>query len=143
MVIEARDFTADELGTWGMRWEPGTFTGFVDGEKVIEKHFVDDPVATKLTVAADASAIGLNEDVRVMVRVLDQAGNKLPFFMEPVEIAIDGPARLAGPKLVALRGGSIGFWLRSTGPGTITASVTHQRLGTVSISLEAEEENAA
>ena len=58
-----------------------------------------------------------------MVRALDQVGNKLPFLMEPVEIAVDGPARRIGPALVPLRGGSTGFWLESTGEaGEITVT---------------------
>jgi beta-galactosidase len=81
--------------------------------------------------------------VRLMVRVLDQAGNKLPFFFEPVAVALDGPATLFGPELVPLRGGAAGFWLRATGSGKITASVSHAYLGTASVTIVAEEGTAS
>lgn len=143
VIIQQQHFTADELGEWGMRWEDGSFAGYVNGRKVVEKHFAADPVASKLTLAADKAQIGTNDCVRLMVRVLDQAGNKLPFFLEPVEITVDGPADLIGPRLVSLRGGAVGFWLRAKGAGAIAARVTHQRLGTTSVTLEAMEDSAA
>ena len=142
VIVRDEDFTADELGEWGMRWEDGHLIGYVDGKPVAEKHLVADPVATKLELVADKLAIGEHEDVRVMVRVLDQAGNKLPFFFEPFTIEIDGPASLFGPATVPLRGGAAGFWLRSNGAGAITVSVRHEYLGTVSATIAAEEETA-
>ncbi|MBU1176067.1 MAG: glycoside hydrolase family 2 protein [Alphaproteobacteria bacterium] len=143
VVIDRHHFTEDELGEWGMFWEDGYFAGYVNGEKVAERHFAADPVATALTLVADKESIGESEDVRLVVRALDQAGNKLPFLFEPVAIAIEGPAILFGPDLVPLRGGAAGFWLRSTGTGTITASVTSAALGTTRISIAAERETAS
>ena len=64
-----------------------------------------------------------------MVRALDQAGNKLPFFPEPVAIEVDGAGRLIGPTLVPLRAGSTGFWVAATGAGPIAIKVTNDRLG--------------
>ena len=137
VIVRNEDFTEDELGEWGMRWEDGHFTGFVDGQKVIEKHLAADPVAKDLTVTADAETIAPDEDVRVMVHVRDQAGNKLPFLFEPVTIAVDGPAQLFGPSLASLRGGSTGFWLRATGTGTIRIAVTLAQVGTTEIEIAA------
>ena len=78
------------------------------------------------------------DSVRIIVRALDQAGNKLPFLLDPVEIDVEGAATLSGPDLVPLRGGATGFWLESTGtPGPITVKVTGQRFGTTTISLSA------
>ena len=141
VIIDRDDFTEDELGEWGMRWEVGMFSGYVDGQKVIEKRFAADPVAHDLVVKPDAIGIAPGDSVRVMVRVVDQIGNTLPFFFEPVEIAVEGPAELFGPNLVSLRGGSVGFWLRATKDGAITAKVTHQRLGTVSVDITAARES--
>ena len=100
---------------------------------------MSDPVATTLEVVADRDTIDATgrDSVRVMVRALDQVGNKLPFLMEPVEIAVDGPAKRIGPALVPLRGGSTGFWLESTGEaGEITVRVTSPRLGETTITLQ-------
>ena len=65
--------------------------------------------------AADPS-----DEIRVIVRALDQAGNRLHFLNEPVFLDLAGPARLIGPACPVLQGGSTGCWLRPTGEtGTI------------------------
>lgn len=133
VIIDRRHFTNDELGLWGMSWEDGELTGFLDGQPVATHRFVSDPVATRLEVTPDAPRIGAHDALRVMVRALDQAGNKLPFFPEPVAIAVTGPARRIGPALVPLRAGATGFWLQATGPGEIVATVSSDRLGTQDI----------
>jgi beta-galactosidase len=124
-----------------MSWENGTITGYVNGKPVKTVRFVSDPVATTLEVVADRDTIAAKgrDSVRVIVRALDQAGHKLPFFSEPVEIAVTGAAARVGPGLVPLRAGSTGFWLESTGePGAITVTVTSPRLGATVLELKAQ-----
>ncbi|MEO8757089.1 MAG: glycoside hydrolase family 2 TIM barrel-domain containing protein [Devosia sp.] len=140
VVIDRRHFSAEELGLWGMKWEDARITGFVGGKPAKQIHYVAGPVATTLQVVADRDTIAAaaKDSVRVMVRALDQAGNKLPFLLDPVEINVNGSARLVGPSLVPLRGGSTGFWLESTGtPGPIEINVTSPRFGTTTITLSA------
>ncbi|MCW1917564.1 glycoside hydrolase family 2 protein [Rhodobacter sp. KR11] len=131
VIVDNRVFTKDELGLWGMKWEAGTVTGFINGKQVAQTHFAADPVATRLEVAPDATTIGAHDSLRVMVRALDQTGHKLPFFPEPVSITVTGPARRVGPGFVPLRAGSTGFWLQAHGAGEITITVSNDRLGTV------------
>ena len=76
----------------------------------------------------------------VSIRALDQIGNKLPFFPEPVSIAVSGAAWLLGPSLVPLRAGSTGFWLQAEGVGEITITVTSDRLGQVTRTIQATKE---
>lgn len=137
VVIERRHFTDQELGRWGMAWQGVTITGFIDGNPVKEMRFVADPVPTILEVVADDAAIAPHEAVRVMVRALDQAGNKLPFLFEPVTIEVHGAGRRLGPRLVPLRGGATGFWVEATGTGRIAVTVASERLGTTTIELTA------
>ena len=143
VVVDRRHFTKEELGLWGMKWEGGTLTGYVGGKPVKTVKLVSNPLATRLEVEADRTEIGAEgrDSVRVMVRALDQVGRKLPFFADPVEISVSGAARLIGPSLVSLQGGSTGFWLESTGAaGTITVSVKNARLGTTTVTLQAVKE---
>lgn len=137
VVLDRRHFSDAELGLWGMEWLDATVTGYIGGKPAKTVRFVSDPVATTLEVVADAETIGTTDAVRVMVRALDQAGNKLPFFSEPVEIAVTGAGRRLGPGLVPLRAGSTGFWVQATGSGAIDITVTSPVLGTTSISLRA------
>jgi beta-galactosidase len=139
VVIDRGHFTADELGRWGMSWQDATITGYIGGKPQKTVRYVADPVPTTLEVVADHPTIGADGDtVRVMVRALDQAGNKLPFLIEPVAIAVSGAARLLGPSLAPLRGGSTGFWVQSTGRGSIAVAVTGERLGTTRLDLTAQ-----
>ncbi len=138
VVVDRRHFTGDELGLWGMTWEHGEVTGFICGKPVAVAKFASDPVAHELQVVADATMIGRHDAVRVMVRALDQVGNKLPFFPEPVAIQVSGAGRLIGPALVPLRAGSTGFWVQATGVGKIDVTVQSDRLGTKALQLQAE-----
>lgn len=138
VIVDRRHFTDDELGLWGMTWEHASITGFVNGKAVATRRFANDPVPTTLQVVPDATRIGPHDAVRVMVRALDQVGNKLPFFPEPVTFDLTGPARLIGPRTVPLRAGSTGVWLQATGPGQIELTVSHDRFAPVTTRLTAE-----
>jgi beta-galactosidase len=137
IVLDRRHFSDEELGLWGMQWENVTITGYIGGKPAAEVKFVSDPVPAKLEVTADRDRIGVHDSVRVMVRALDQAGNKLPFFPEPVDIDVSGAGKRLGPGLVPLRAGSTGFWLEATQAGPIIVKVTNGRLGTASLELTA------
>ena len=136
VVVDRRHFSSDELGLWGMTWEQGRVIGLINGEKVAEARFACDPVATSLQVVPDATRIGADDAVRVMVRALDQVGNKLPFFPEPVRIQVSGPGRRIGPELVPLRAGSTGFWVQATGPGPVTIRVSADRFADQTLTLD-------
>ncbi|MDO5612316.1 MAG: glycoside hydrolase family 2 TIM barrel-domain containing protein [Paracoccus sp. (in: a-proteobacteria)] len=122
VIIDHRHLSAEELGLWGMAWHPGTITGWLDGQPVIRREYVADPLPTRLEIAPDADRLpaAADTDLRVILRALDQVGNRLPFLAGSVRVAIDGPARLIGPELRPLQGGTTGMWLRLTGdPGEI------------------------
>ena len=135
-ILERHHFTPSELGLWGMRWESGAVRGFINGRQVAEVKLCADPVPASLEVAPDATTVRLHDDMRVMVRVLDQAGNKLPFLGEPVSISVEGGAKLIGPSLVPLRAGSVGFWIKATASGLVQIAVSTPRLGTTQLTVE-------
>jgi beta-galactosidase len=137
VIMNKHNFSADELGQWGMSWEKATFTGYINGQVVAVRHYADDPKPTTLQVVPDATCIGARDAVRVIIRALDQAGNKLPFFPEPVTIEVSGPAYRIGPATVPLRGGSTGVWIQATHSGPIDISVSHERFATSTVRLTA------
>jgi beta-galactosidase len=117
VIIDHRHFSRDELGSWGMGWQAGEIRGLAGGQVVASRRFVPDPLPTTLEVAPDAATLDADarDELRVVVRALDQAGNPLPFLADPVTIAVEGAARLLGPPVSPLRGGTTGFWIRATG----------------------------
>ena len=117
----------DDLeGGWGLRWEDGLFVGYVEGKEVMRKHFSRSPVPTKLTVVADDNKLNAGDwdSTRVLVKVMDQLGNTLPFFHEVANISVEGAGELIGPSQVSLIGGQIAFWVKTKGNvGEIDVSV--------------------
>lgn len=138
VIIDDRHFSPDELGHWGQSWHGGRITGYLNGEKVAERIFPGDSVPTTLEVAPDVweAEADPSEDIRVIFRALDQAGNKMMFLNDPLTLQVEGPATLIGPEMTVLAGGTSGAWLRLTGGiGAITLRVTSPRFGALSVVL--------
>ncbi len=140
VVFDHRHFTADELGSWGMMWIDGSFTGYIGGEPVANMRMVADPLPTTLEVVADATTLKARDrdSTRVIIRALDQEGHRLPFLNDNVTLRVDGPAKVVGPLSVPLQGGTAGFWLEATGlRGDITVEVTSSRFAPVKLRVTA------
>ena len=69
----------------------------------------------------------------VRIRAVDQNGNLLSFYNDPVRLEADGSISIIGPDTVALSGGMGGTYVRSTGTGRGTLKVTDNRGKTVSL----------
>jgi beta-galactosidase len=115
VVVDLRSVTPAEFGTWGRIWREGTITGFVDGKPVKSMTLPADPLPTTLEIDPDGLTLraGEKDTVRVILRALDQCGNLLPFFDEPVTVELSGPGRIIGPSALALRGGAVGLWIEA------------------------------
>ncbi|MGO4355436.1 glycoside hydrolase family 2 protein [Rhizobium sp. RAF36] len=141
VVLDHRHFTADELGTWGLEWIDGEFTGFIDGEPVAHLTLAADPLPARLELAPDAIALKARErdSTRVIIRALDQRDQRLPFMDDSVTLRVEGPAKIVGPGSVPLQGGTAGFWLEATGlTGTITVEATSSRFPPASFTVTAQ-----
>lgn len=117
---------------WGENWSGGRIVGFIGEKKVKEQVFVQNPVPTELSVIADDDCLYSDgsDATRIVVKVLDQVGNKLHFFFEPIQIKIKGEGILIGPDVVSLQGGVYAFWVKSTQQtGEISIGVSSSRLG--------------
>uniref|UniRef100_A0AAE9PU33 Glycoside hydrolase family 2 domain-containing protein n=1 Tax=Paenibacillus polymyxa TaxID=1406 RepID=A0AAE9PU33_PAEPO len=133
----------DELtGHWGMKWENAVFIGYVDGQEVIRKYYSRNPVPTELRVAADDMVLEAGDwDVtRVVVDALDEYGNALPFYTDPVSVEVEGVGQLIGPSSLSLIGGRIAFWIRTKGEvGNIRVKVSApSRFGSQELSIDVQ-----
>jgi len=140
VVLDHRHFTPDELGTWGLEWIDGEFTGYIAGEPVARLTLAADPLPTTLQVVADSPTLKARErdTTRVIIRALDQQGQRLPFMNDNVTLHVDGPAKIVGPASIPLQGGTAGFWLEATGlTGAISVQANCSRLPAVKIELTA------
>ncbi len=139
-IMDERHFSQDELGRWGMDWQGCRITGYLGGRDVAVRDYAADPVATRLGVLADALTLdaAARDEVRLRLHGLDQLGNLLPFVADAIRIRVTGPARLIGPPVAHLAGGTSGFWLRATGgTGPVQVDLESTRFPATSLHLQA------
>ncbi|MDI9412200.1 MAG: glycoside hydrolase family 2 TIM barrel-domain containing protein [Bacillota bacterium] len=116
-------------GAWGSSWYSAEFVGYLDGKQVVSREFVKNPVPTKLLAMSDDHQIDADgiDATRIIFKLVDQAGNLLPYSNEPISIEVEGEGNLIGPDLTGLIGGCIGAWVRSSeqsGKIKVTAKTT-------------------
>ncbi len=114
---DAYDLYGKYIGNWGASVPTFRFEAVKDGKvvKTVEKSpvrmvrldAVPDHTELREGAAYDAASI------RITAR--DQNGNRLPFFNGTVVLAAEGPIAVVGTRLVQLRGGSGGTYVKTTG----------------------------
>ena len=105
------------IGDWGGTATIYRFDAIKDGKVV--KSVTKEPVR-EIRLEAEADHTILTEqhsyDVAlVRIRVVDDHGNVLPFYQEPVRLIAEGDISIIGPDTIALQGGMGGTYVKSTG----------------------------
>lgn len=139
VIIDYTALSPEVVGAWGLKWEGAVLTGYYRDQPIVEKRFCADPVPTVLSVAADDQILNAaqKDATRVVVKVLDQCGNLLPFLDEIIHLEVEGPGRIQGPSTVVLKGGAIAFWVETRNArGVITITVRSQSVGEKTVRLE-------
>ena len=73
----------------------------------------------------------------VRIRAVDENENTLYYCNEPLELSVDGPIEIIGPKITSLRGGMGGTYVKTTGEsGKAILSISNPQLGNVKIEFE-------
>jgi beta-galactosidase len=115
-------------------------TGYIGGEPVASLTFAADPLPTTLEIVADSHTLKARErdSTRVIIRALDQCGQRLPFMNDSISLKVHGPGKIVGPANVPLQGGTAGFWLEATGlVGEITVEAISSRFAPVTLTVTA------
>lgn len=105
------------IGDWGGTATIYRFDAIKDGKVV--KSGTKEPVR-EIRLEAEADHTILTEqhsyDVAlVRIRAVDDHGNVLPFYQEPVRLITEGDISIIGPDTIALQGGMGGTYVKSTG----------------------------
>lgn len=105
------------IGDWGGTATIYRFDAIKDGKVV--KSVTKEPVR-KIRLEAEADHTILTEqhsyDVAlVRIRAVDDHGNVLPFYQEPVRLITEGDISIIGPDTIALQGGMGGTYVKSLG----------------------------
>ena len=105
------------IGDWGGTATIYRFDAIKDGKVV--KSVTKEPVR-EIRLEAEADHTILTEqhsyDVAlVRIRAVDDHGNVLPFYQEPVRLIAEGDISIIGPDTIALQGGMGGTYVKSLG----------------------------
>ena len=116
VIFDHKSFGEEEMGHWKKVWEDVTFKGYIGDDEVISFSMVGNPVAHRMEILPDWRWLRSdeNDETRVVVRALDQIGNILPYFDDPLTITVSDEGQLIGPDMINFRGGIATFWVRST-----------------------------
>ena len=70
---------------------------------------------------------------------VDENGNLLPYFQEPVQLKCEGALELIGPDIISLQGGMGGTYVKTTGKtGSGKLMISNRQAGTREITFEIE-----
>ncbi len=123
------------VGSWGGQATSFRFEAIRDGN--IVKTIVKAP-SSKARLLLEPDTTELTEEdtydvAAVRIRVVDERGNILPYYQEPIVLKAEGAIELLGPEIISLKGGMGGTYIRSLGrSGTGTLTISQSELGEIS-----------
>lgn len=125
------------MGNWGSAVTEFRFDAVKDGK--VQKSVTKTPM-TSLSLDVRVDHTDLREGdtydaAAIRIRAVDQNGNVLPYCMESVSLAAEGPIALIGPDRAQLRGGMGGAYVRTVGAGG-KAALTLSLDGAESVRIE-------
>ncbi|MBE6015238.1 MAG: glycoside hydrolase family 2 protein [Lachnospiraceae bacterium] len=128
------------VGNWGGESTRYRFDAIKDGEVVLSKTVAP---SKEVIISAVCSQSKLEEthtydvaEIRVAIR--NEFGDVLPFYNEPMTVEVEGPGKLIGPSLLAVRGGMSGLYIKSTGEaGTVSVTLKSGNAKPVTITINA------
>lgn len=141
---DAYDLYGKYIGNWGDTVATFRFEAVKDGRvvKTVEKSPVRRVVLDVQTDHTDLREGATYDAAAIRVTARDENGNRLPFFNGAVELAAEGPIALIGPRLLELRGGCGGTYVKTTGQtgdASLTLSLPQAQPVLVRFHITAEE----
>lgn len=127
------------FGGWGDEATVYRIDGYKGEQKVAS--VTKSPAATaQLHVALDTDQLvedATYDTTRMIIELLDEEGNPIRYANDAFIVETAGPIAVIGPKVIALRGGSTGLWIKSTGAsGSATITVHSERFGDITKTVE-------
>lgn len=136
------DLYTKYFGGWGGAADSYRFEGWSEGRCLAQIEFDRGDSTPVLSVELDANALreaDTYDVTRCVVRLTDRNGNDLVYGHDAFRVSTEGPIEVIGPRTLALVGGSIGFWIKSTGSsGPARVIVESERSGSVVRELSVE-----
>ncbi len=105
------------VGDWGGKSTVYKFEAIKDGKVVLTKTYAPTK-GVHILAEADHTDLAEKEtyDVcEVRIRIVDDFGNPVFFFHEPLSFEAEGPVKIIGEKTIGAKGGMAGVYLKTTG----------------------------
>ena len=116
-VKDAMTLYGKYIGNWGGKVTTYTFEAMKEGKAV--KSVIKAPVEqVQFQVLTDMNTLvekSTYEVATIRIRAVDQNGNVLPYFQEPISLSVTGDIALIGPDVISLKGGMGGTYVKSLG----------------------------
>ncbi len=122
----------------GHKFDDLRVVGYVNGQAVIEQRMESYGVPRALVLEADDRELNADgaDMTRLVFRIVDKYGNRLPYTNQIVAFEINGPADLIGENPFALMGGQAALYVKATHEaGTVTVRATTPRLETAVVTI--------
>lgn len=124
------------IGNWGETATSYRFDAIKNGEVV--KSIVKEPMrnpALETKISHTKLREGNTYDVaEIRIRAVDENGNLLPFYQEPIQVEIEGPLTVIGNNVLSLKGGMGGLYVKTMGEkGTAKVRLINPQLETIEI----------
>ncbi len=132
--LDAEDLYTKYFGGWGGKATDYIFEGY-RGDTCVAKRTKSQVFNPVLKVTVDNKILveeKTYDTTRIVLRLLDDNGNDIIYANDSVMIETEGPIEVIGPKIIALIGGSVGFWIKSVGEtGEGRVLVKSERFGVI------------
>jgi beta-galactosidase len=125
--------------TWGQALPDLRLVGYVDGQPVAEQQIAAHGIPHALEVKPDDAELAADgaDMTRLVFRIVDRFGNRLPYTNQVVSFELEGPGELIGENPFALMGGQAALYVRALRqPGRVTIRATTARLDPVIATIE-------
>lgn len=115
--------------------------GYLNGQAVAEQQFDHLSLPACLDLQVDDHELNADgaDMTRLVFKITDKYGNRLPFTNQVISFTIDGPAQLIGDHPYALMGGQGALYIKAghdAGTVTVRASTPRLEAATVTITLK-------
>lgn len=116
-IQEALEIYNKYFGGWGGKALEYTFKAVVEGKETVSMTLGNsDHPSLELIPSATELVEGTSYDMAlVRIRVQDEHGNVLSFYQGSLNLSVEGPIQIIGPKEIPLPGGMFGTLVKTTG----------------------------
>ena len=127
------------IGNWGETATSYRFEAIKDGE--VKKVVIKEPMRKpRLDVKVSHTKLheGNTYDVAaIRIRAVDENGNVLPYYQEPLKVEVEGPVSIIGTDILSIKGGMGGLYVKTIGEkGIAKVRLLNPQLETVEMEFE-------